>query len=47
MTGEGGSNKKELNGERQIEIRWQLLKTYHPCPSNDVLCDPSDHRGKI
>lgn len=41
MTGGGGSNKKELNGERQIEIRWQLLKTYHPCPSNGVLCDPS------
>lgn len=41
MTGGGGGNKKELNGERQIEIRWQLLKTHHPCPSNSVLCDPS------
>lgn len=41
LTGGGESNKKELNGERQTEIKWQLLKTYHPCPANDVLCDPS------
>lgn len=34
MTGEGECNKKEVNEERQIEIRWQLLKPYHPCPSN-------------
>lgn len=41
MTGEGECNKKELNEERQIEIIWQLLKSYHPCPSGGVVCDPS------